>query len=135
VLNYKGEPIYYPAAYPPEFFKNAGEQAAQLQTITSSSDFPSTLPISDLYKFRQGGEWDMQRLTGPVDANYIDYATVAIGIYSHSAQIPVEDILYIQNAYAGINSKYDKGTIFDKIYNFLPERNVYNTRMGYSMLW
>eukprot|EP01037_Dinobryon_pediforme_P009569 gene9569-9645_t len=81
VLNYKGEPIYYPAAYPPEFFKNAGEQAANWRQMTMASDSPMQIPFEDLYKFRQGGEWDMQRLTGPVDANYIDYATVAIGIY------------------------------------------------------
>jgi len=115
VLNYKGEPIYYPAAYPPDFFKNAGEQAANWRQMTMASDSPMQIPFEDLYKFRQGGEWDMQRLTGSVDANYIDYATVAIGIYGHSAQIPVDDILYIQNAYAGVCSNYDKGTIFDNI--------------------
>ena len=74
----------------------------------------------------------MQRLTGSVDANYIDYATVAIGIYGHSAQIPVDDILYIQNAYAGLKSNFGNSVEFDKFYTHLPVRNVYNTYKGYE---
>ena len=122
VLNDMGEPIHYPAAYPPEFFKNAGEQAAQ---------FNSFLP-SDLYKFRQGGEWDMQRLSGKFDENYIDYATVAIGIYSDAAGINADAILTIQNIYAGEYSKYKDGTTFDSHYKNLPASNVYNTYIGYG---
>ena len=131
VLNYKGEPIYYPAAYPPDFFKNAGEQDA-IDQAAATGDEPSYLAnrYIPLMKFFHGESWDMQRLTGVVDPKYIDYSTVAIGIYSKAAGFSSDEILNLQNIYSKYLSDY--GNVpFDETYTYLPKRNVYNNNLGY----
>ena len=126
VLNYKGEPIYYPAAYPPEFFKNAGEQDA-IGKAAATGDEPSYLAnrYIPLMKFFHGESWDMQRLTGVIDLKYIDYSTVAIGIYSKAAGYSSDEILNLQNIYSKYLSNYGNDS-FEATYTYLPKRNVYN---------
>lgn len=75
---------------------------------------------------RPAGEW-ARRIR-----QYVDYATVAIGLYGASAGLPVDQILTVENEYARRNSLYP-GQKKDKTYPFLPERNVANTRLGYDL--
>ena len=90
--------------------------------------------VSGLLRFRQGGEWDLQRLeTGKVDPKYVDYSTVAIGLYAAGAGLPRESILDFQNAYAAAKSNFAPGTKKDPVYTSLPVRNVMNTDFGYEI--
>jgi hypothetical protein len=89
--------------------------------------------IEDLAKFKQGGEWDLQRLSGGrFDGRYVDAATVLIGAYSNAAGISMSNILTVQNTYARLYSRYPAGTQFSSEYTNLPERNVRNTVIGYQ---
>ena len=64
------------------------------------------------------------------DPKYIDYSTVAIGIYSKAAGFSSDEILNLQNIYSKYLSDY--GNVpFDETYTYLPKRNVYNNNLGY----
>lgn len=86
-----------------------------------------------LFKFRQGGEWDVQRVGGKYHPEYVDYATVAIGLYAASTGISRDIILRIQDTYAAKYSYFDPRTKMDKTYTHLPERNVANTDLGFQL--
>ena len=88
----------------------------------------------NLAKFRQGGEWDLQRLSGKFDDRYIDSATALIGAYAAGTGMGESDILAIESAYALANSKWPPGTPMSREYPSLPERNVVNTRLGYQLV-
>lgn len=85
-------------------------------------------------KFGIGGEWDAQRVRGYFVSEYRDYATVAIGLYVASAQIPEFVTLNIENAYAKFKSSFPKTEAMDTEYKYLPKRNIFNTRLGYDLL-
>jgi HK97 family phage portal protein len=88
-----------PWAYPPEAFIELAKQA------TRDADILQLDPISrfyryltDLRQFRQNGPLDLQRLeTGRLDDKYVDYASVAIGVYSSAAGIPRSATMYISS--------------------------------------
>lgn len=86
-----------------------------------------------LEKFNQGRAWDAQRIGGRFHSEFVDYATVVIGLYAASAAIPRDDILAIQNRFAQAESRYRAGTLMNRNYSNLPERNVVNTDLGYSL--
>jgi hypothetical protein len=71
-----------------------------------------------LYQFRRWGPWDAQRVGRKYRYEFVDYATVIIGLYAAAAGIPRDDILQIEN-YVANTSNYDKGTKFDKTYTHL----------------
>ncbi len=85
-----------------------------------------------LPKFRQGREWDMQRLGGRYHDAYVDYSTVAIGLYAAAAGIPEAEILGVQNVYK-IGSGFTREDNHDPIYRNLLVYNVKNTDIGYQM--
>ena len=90
--------------------------------------------LFELSKFRQGGEWDAQRIGGHFHAEFVDYATVAIGLYAASSGMKRSEILGIQNNYARLRSHYTAGTLMDKVYTHLPARNVANTETGFKLI-
>lgn len=121
--------IFYPSNLDPDYFISKG---------TARSDEPTDLTLEliggDLARFRQGGEWAVQRLGGSgFDQKYVDYSTVAIGIYGASAGISAELVLEIQNQYARYKSHYPEDTVFSTVYTYLPARNVFNTEIGYEI--
>ena len=65
--------------------------------------------------------------------NYVDYATISIGLYTAATGIPLEKSLEMQNNYARDHSQYDKNIVMDDTYKSLPKRNVANTRIGYDL--
>ena len=88
---------------------------------------------ADLAKFRRGGPWDLQRLSGNFDPRFIDSATILIGMYAAAAGITRNQILDIENAVAATSS-YPKDTKFDPTYTHLPVRNVTNTDTGMRLV-
>jgi uncharacterized protein RhaS with RHS repeats len=137
VLNNKGNPIYYPAALPPQVFLNRGNNINQLANFPDClfcSAAADVMTAYDLSQFGQGGPWDAQRIDGQNYPQFVDYATVAIGIYGASNGIPEDTLVSLQNAYAGQNSHYPPGTPMSPDYPNLPERNVFNTDTGYTLV-
>ena len=63
---------------------------------------------------------------------WVDYATVAIGLYAAAAGMPIDWILRIQDEYARRNSDF-KDALRDSVYRNLREDNVRNTRLGYEL--
>lgn len=95
-------------------------------------DSIKTLLIVDLLNFKQGGPWDAQRLEGEFFDGWVDYATIAIGLYAAAAGIAMRDILAIQNAYAYLFSTFKKVPV-DGTYTNLARRNVLNTGIGFGL--
>jgi len=93
--------------------------------------FPTLLP--DLMRFKQGGDWDAQRIDGKNVREYQDYATIAIGLYAAAANVPIDDILSDQNSYARVFSHFDPKAPMDSVYTHLREKNVQNTKFGYEL--
>ncbi len=85
-----------------------------------------------LYQFRRWGPWDAQRIGGKYRYEFVDYATVIIGLYAAAAGIPRDDILRIENLVAN-TSNFDKNAEFDKTYIHLPTINIKNTDIGYHL--
>ncbi len=90
--------------------------------------------IRGLRNFGQGRDWDLQR-QGPDDTpdqNFVDAATVALGLYGSAAGIYPADLLRLQSFYAMFNSDFGKAVVSPK-YDPLPVRNVMNTLRGYEL--
>jgi hypothetical protein len=87
---------------------------------------------SDLAKFRRGGRWDLQRLSGQFDSRYIDSATILIGMFAASAHISRDEILSIEN-FVAKSGDYG-GAVMDPTYTRLPVRNVINTDIGMRLV-
>jgi len=116
VLNFDGNPMMRPADVDPRYF------------IDPSRAF------GGLASFRQGGAWDVQRVDTDVRPTpaFVDYATVAIGLYGAAQGIPEGAILSLENDYAGRYSNFGNVPM-DQKYTNLPARNVWNTRLGYEL--
>ena len=87
---------------------------------------------SSLSNFRRGGPWDAQRIGGFYHDEFVDYATVAIGLYAAANGISESRILSYQDLVAR-TSRYRSNTEMDKQYTHLPIRNVQNTHLGYTL--
>ena len=55
---------------------------------------------------------------------------VSIGLYGAASGTSEATILQIENTYAGMNSQYPAGTVFDKTYTHLPARMSLTLRWG-----
>jgi hypothetical protein len=92
--------------------------------------------LNNLMSFAQGGGWDVQRV-GPnkeFEPKFVDFATLAIGLYSAAAGLDREEVLdYLMNNYAAIFSDFGPNVRMSKKYPHLPERNVYNFDTGYDL--
>jgi len=131
VLDMQGRPMQRPEGMPPAFFvAKARELVAHAREMPENA---ISLLTADLTNFRQGGAWDAQRMNGEPHGEYLDYSTVAIGIYAQSAGIEFNQIMTLQDTYAWIFSKFGPKTVFDETYRHLPLTNVWNTRLGYRL--
>lgn len=127
VLDYKGQPVRRPADMPPELFVQQGERLRYLPPEAMVARLGA-----DLWKFRQSGPWDAQRRDGRNIDEWVDYATIAIGLYAAAAGMSENAILIMQNEYARRNSNFGKVPM-DETYAFLPKRNVFNTKLGFDL--
>ena len=123
-----------PWGFPPEFFIQQGQDAkAAADSLSLNPWTRFWFHMNDLRKFGQGGPWDLQRLeTGKVDDKYVDYATVAIGLYAGAAEMPRFETLSISNTYAYYKSKFGKVPMSEE-FGYLPKQNVLNTDLGYEL--
>ena len=107
-----------------EALKYAGESGMLLFALTYG------LIDTNLFNFDHGGPWDAQRIAGHFYEKYVEYATIAIGLYAAAYGIPEDKILEIENITFG-KSMQDRD--YDKIYKNLPEDNVKWTDVGYEL--
>lgn len=122
--------IYFPPNLSPDYFIREGSKLRDIYYIDPYGY--DLLAGAVLYDFRQGGIWDAQRVGGSFHPAYVDYATVAIGLWGASAKFPEETLLQIQNQYAALFSHFPESTPMDSVYTHLPIRNVTNTKIGYD---
>lgn len=86
----------------------------------------------DLFAFRRWQPLDEQRINGKWHREFVDYATIAIGLYGAASDTPATVLLTIQNWYAR-TSQFDPDVTRDPLYTNLPETNVRNTLLGYRL--
>lgn len=126
-----GKPALIPAGFDVNGVLQAGKNDKDMRgwaPMVGSAD-----TSADLAKFRRGGPWDLQRLSGNFDPRFIDSATILIGMYAAAADITRNQILDIENAVAATSS-YPKDTKLDQTYTHLPVRNVTNTDTGMRLV-
>ena len=145
ILKSDGTPMMRPAGMDPHFFVNQALRDMKVETGNLIS-----VPNSDgsrrkedglaalayqaaaLANFRRGGPWDAQRIGGSFRNEFVDYATVAIGLYCAANGIAREQSLMIQD-FVARDSHYGPKVEMDKTYTHLPIRNIRNTDIGYSL--
>jgi RHS repeat-associated protein len=126
-----GSPALIPGGFDPNAVVKAGARDNALGLVSPALRAAAT--AGDLAKFRRGGSWDLQRLSGDFDPRFIDSATILIGMYAASAGVTRGQILSIENDVAK-DSKYAAGTPMDSTYTHLPARNVTNTDIGMRLI-
>ncbi len=138
----KGQQMLRPARLDPHFFVNQGTADRSYYDALTNSPVSDnggadlailSLELMRLYKFKQGGVWDAQRAGGKNYPDYVDYATVAIGLYAASSGVSRDEILRVQDIYAAKYSRYSPDIPMDKTYTHLPFRNVANTDLGFQL--
>lgn len=139
VLDFHGQPILRPEGFDPHYFIEQGlrdRKEFEMPDILGdggSAAAASARVIDHLAKFRQSGAWDAQRVGGIFHKEFRDYATVAIGLYASAAGLSEDRILSLQNFYARQFSRFNKISTFNSKYQSLPQENIYNTDVGYSL--
>jgi hypothetical protein len=94
----------------------------------------TTMALSNLVRFKQGGDWDLQRLTGgSFNPKFTSSATIVIGLYAAAAGIKFTDLMTYQSIYGAIFSHWSNSTDMDAVYPYLPATNVANTVIGYNL--
>ena len=130
-------PIRVPRGVDIHFFVDQGLADKQaLEAATSGDDLSAAAAriAVHLSNFRDGGPWDLQRADGKNMTEFRDVSTVAIGLYAASLGLNIEDILTIENDYAGYFSRFGNAEM-DETYTHLPKLNVENTRRGYELFY
>ncbi len=89
--------------------------------------------IGHLAKFKRNGAWDAQRVGGTFHEEFVAYSTVAIVLPASAAGISKDVRLDLKNKFAYIFSRYKNTTKFDEKYNYLPDKNIINTEIGYDL--
>jgi hypothetical protein len=135
--NFWGKPMLRPAGLDPRFFIEQGLRDKQVEEALLSSWAEGGDVAALAYKtaalahFRPGGPWDAQRLGGSYHTDFVDYSTVAIGLYAAANGMPREEILEVEDLVAR-RSDF-KGQPLDKVYTHLAVRNIQNTDLGYQL--
>jgi hypothetical protein len=139
VLGRDGNQMLRPAGLDPHFFVERGLADRQLEDELIQSGLADgdlmafAFQVDALSHFGWWGAWDAQRVGGRNRKKYVDYATVAIGLYAAAAGIPRSTILSIEDAAALVRSHFAADTVYDPVYTHLPEDNVRNTDKGYEL--
>lgn len=127
IIGGNDDPVQFPSTLPPAFFVAQGHRLRHLPV----EEIGQQLAV-DLLKFVRGFPWDTQRLDGEYFREWVDYATIAIGVYAAAAGLSEHQILIVQNIYASILSDFGNAPR-DQEYPNLPRRNVRNTRIGFRL--
>jgi len=138
VLKSDGSPMLRPVGLDPHFFVEEGTRDRQIiddiMAYGGESAFPAPLAYlrDKLANFGRGAPWDAQRIGGRIRPEFVDYATVAIGLYAAAVGLSREEILAIED-YVARDSHYAPKTKFDATHPHLPNSNVENTDLGYKL--
>jgi hypothetical protein len=140
VLGPDGKPMMRPAdpRMDPHFFVNQGlkDKKAELALLLlgGPGGEPAKLAYQaiELCHFDRWYPWDAQRINHTFHPEFVDYATVAIGLYAAASGIPEDEILTVQNIRAR-DSHFDPGQKMDDTYTHLRTANVENTHRGYEL--
>jgi len=137
VLSVTGTPMQRPAGLDPHFFVDQGLADGKLETdmLQREGGGPGVLGYAagQLAKFKQGGPWDAQRAGGRFHPEFVNYATVIIGLYAAASGSSRQEILSIENGYAALFSRYAQHPEMDRTYTHLPRLNVQNTEIGFQL--
>lgn len=131
-----GTPMQRPAGLDPHVIAGQGvadRKAEEAMILSGDSMAAAGYQLGALAKFKQGGPWDAQRIGGKFHPEFVDYATVLIGLYAAATGMAKSAILSIENDYAWARSHYPPATVMDSTYTHLPARNVANTTTGYQL--
>ena len=137
-LNFHGKPMLRPAGLNPNFFVEQGLKDKQIEeALLSSGDENGAAAalayqLGALSNLHRGHMWDAQRIGGSYHTEFVDYSTVAIGLYAAANGISREEILRIEDVVASTSHFHDDPEM-DKTYTHLPVRNVKNTDLGYLL--
>ncbi len=124
--------------------QNEGDTIAVPVTPVSSAPVPgqmatSNFPVADSIAAQKESfpvaphdKEDAQRLEHKFHREFVDYATVLIGLYAAASGIPAFLILLVEDIVA-FGSDFGDNKDWDPIFRNLPERNVKNTDMGYLL--
>ncbi len=130
-----------PKGFDPHFFveegrKDRNELLRSLAMTPAPHLYPAIISqflYQKLGNFGQGHPWDAQRVGHIWHKEFVDFSTVAIGLYAAALGLSETEILIIETAYATKHSEWSKGTEFDPILRYLPTNNVINTKKGVDL--
>ena len=95
-----------PAGMDPHFFADQRAKDREwVETLLSSRgeggpEAATAILMRHLSKFNRGAAWDAQRIGGAYRPEFVDYATVAIGLHAAAAGISRGISLHVQNLFA-----------------------------------
>ena len=127
IVGAEGKPVQFPSDLSPQFFVERGHRLLQRPHASVAAQV-----AIDLLKFIHWAPWDAQRRDWTFIPEWVDYATIAIGLYAAAAGISKHDILVAQNVFAGLRSDF-KDAPMDGTYTNLAERNIRNTEIGFRL--
>lgn len=119
--------MQFPSYLPPQFFVAQGHRLVHLPLDSVASQI-----AVDLLQFMHRFPWDAQRREGEFFDDWVDYATIAIGLYAAAAGISKHHILMAQNIFAGWFSNFGRVPM-DSTYTNLPKRNISNPEIGFRL--
>ena len=133
----QGRNVVRPASFDPKMFVRQGLADRVLYdalgfTYGGAASQQMFLMVK-LSQFRHYGSWDIQQVGGKFNPLYVDYSTIAIGLYSAAFGLSEDETLSIENQYARFFHSTFAGAPMDKKYTHLAERNVINTNIGYQL--
>jgi hypothetical protein len=118
ILDDKGKQMMRPAGLDPHFFVSQGLKDKEIMdTMRLAGDdggqaAASAYLLKQLYHFQRGHSWDAQRVGGSNRPEFVDYATVAIGLYASAVGLSKDEILPIEDLVAR-GSVYERETKMD----------------------
>jgi hypothetical protein len=139
VLNMDGSQMMRPAGLDPHMFVEQGMKDKEIEARLARSGLRAG-PLAALgyaigryVKFLWWHSWDAQRVGGVNHKEFVDFATVAIGLYAAANGIPRAELLAAQDLTALLGSNFRDDKEMGSLLLFLPEVNVKNTNLGYDL--
>ena len=139
IIGASGEPVSFPASLDPHVFVEQGIKDKRRLRQMSVFGIPgeaaaSAYVLSEPAKFGQGQAWDAQAVHHEFDKTYVDYATIARGLYADALGLHTHEIPCLEDAYVWYRETPYKGRTMDRQFTHLRVENVNDTKIGYELL-